>query len=88
MSPSKIPKTNLDASRSSSHLWNSTTINSISGQVEGGGYLGTTDGMDFKAISLLVRFPSLYKEHFADILPNRFYINPYLYSQATFFVYY
>ena len=34
--------------------------------------MGNTDGMDPKAISLLVRFPTIHKEHFEDILHNRF----------------
>ena len=47
----------------------SSLTGSVSGQVEGAGYLGNTDGMDPKAISLLVRFPTIHKK---DILHNRF----------------
>ena len=50
----------------------SNLANSVSGQVEGGGSLGNTDGMDPKAISLIVYFPTIHKEHFEDILHNRF----------------
>ncbi|MCJ1346539.1 hypothetical protein MMC31_004757 [Peltigera leucophlebia] len=50
----------------------SNLTNSVSGQVEGGGYLGNNDGMDPKAISLLVRFPTIHKEQFEDILHSRF----------------
>ena len=50
----------------------SNLANSVSELVEGGGSLGNTDGMDPKAISLIVCFPTIYKEHFEDILYNCF----------------
>ena len=50
----------------------SNPANSVSGQVEGRGSLENTDGMDRKAISLIVRFPTIHKEHFKDILHNCF----------------
>lgn len=44
----------------------------VSGQTEGRGYAGNTDGMDTKAISLLICYSIIHKEHFEDILHNRF----------------
>lgn len=46
----------------------SNLTNSISGQVEGGSSLGSTDSIDPKTISLIVCFPTIDKKHFEDIL--------------------
>lgn len=50
----------------------SNLTNFVSGQVKSGGFLGNTNGMDPKAIFLIVRFPTIHKEHFEDILHNYF----------------
>lgn len=50
----------------------SNLTNSISGQVEGGNSLRSTNSTDPKTISLIVCFPTIYKKHFEDILYIRF----------------
>ncbi len=50
----------------------SNLTNFVSGLVEGGCSLGNIDGIDSKAISLIIRFPTIHKEYFEYILHNRF----------------
>ncbi len=46
--------------------------------------MGNTDSMDPKTISLIICFPTIYKEHLEDILHNRFKSENILKQSASF----
>ncbi|MCJ1345527.1 hypothetical protein MMC31_003734, partial [Peltigera leucophlebia] len=47
----------------------------VSRRIEGRGSLGNTNGMEPKANFLCVRFPTIHKKHFKNMLYNRFKAN-------------